>query len=419
MKKYIEIENIFAREVLDSRGNPTVEVEVFTKNGGYGRAIAPSGASTGSNEATELRDKDTKRFNGKGVLNAVSNVNNIISREIVGMNVLEQSVIDGYMNYMDGTKNKSSLGANAILAVSMAVAKAASTSLKVPLYMYLGGISGNVLPTPMMNVLNGGKHSDNNVNIQEFMIMPKNVELFSDKLRMCVEVYTALKAILKKDGLSTGVGDEGGFAPNLKSDVEAIEYIVKAIEFAGYENNFDLALDVAASEMYENGKYTFWKTGELFSADELINFYEELINKFPIVSIEDGLHEEDWSGWQSMTARLGKQIFLVGDDLFTTNSKRLQNGIEKNVANSILIKPNQIGTVTETIETINLAKDNGYVPIMSHRSGETEDTFIADFAVGLNLKYIKTGAPCRSERIAKYNRLLRIESEIQKVVYEE
>lgn len=415
MKKHIEIENIFAKEVLDSRGNPTVEVEAFTENGGYGRAIVPSGASTGTSEAIELRDQDKKRYNGKGVLNAVNNVNNIISSELIGMNVLEQNAIDGYMNYMDGTKNKSSLGANAILAVSMAVAKAASTSLKIPLYMYLGGIFGNTLPTPLMNILNGGKHSDNNINIQEFMIVPKNVELFSEKLRMCVEVYNALKLILKENGLSTGVGDEGGFAPNLKSDAEAIEYILKAIEIAGYADKFDLALDVAASEMYENGKYKFWKTGESFTSSELINFYEDLVNKFPIILIEDGLYEEDWEGWQSITNKLGKKIFLVGDDLFTTNTKRLQKGIDEKTANSILIKPNQIGTVTETMEAIKLAKEAGYIPIMSHRSGETEDTFIADFAVGMNLKYIKTGAPCRSERVAKYNRLLRIESEIKKI----
>ncbi len=413
MRKHIEIESVYAREVLDSRGNPTVEVEVMTTENGVGRAIVSSGASTGSNESIELRDKDKKRYNGKGVLNAVNNVNNIISREIIGLNVLEQEKIDAYMNYMDGTSNKSSLGANAILGVSMAVAKAASNSLKIPLYMYLGGISGTSIPTPMMNILNGGKHADNNINIQEFMIVPKGVELFSDKLRMCAEVYSNLKNILKKDGLATGVGDEGGFSPNLKNDIEAIEYIMKAIEESGYLENFDLALDVASSEMYENGKYSFWKTGEIYSDDELVDFYKELVKKYPIISIEDGLHEEDWNGWRKLTNELGEKVFLVGDDLFTTNVERLEKGITEKIANSILIKPNQIGTVFETIETIKLAQANGYLPIMSHRSGETEDTFIADFAVGLNLKYIKTGAPCRSERVAKYNELLRIEEEVK------
>lgn len=413
MRKHIEIESVYAREVLDSRGNPTVEVEVTTTENGVGRAIVPSGASTGSNEAIELRDKDKKRYNGKGVLNAVNNVNNIISREIVGLNVLEQEKIDAYMNYMDGTSNKSSLGANAILGVSMAVAKAAADSLKIPLYMYLGGISGTSIPTPMMNILNGGKHADNNINIQEFMIVPKGTELFSDKLRMCAEVYSNLKNILKKDGLATGVGDEGGFSPNLKNDIEAIEYIMKAIEESGYLENFNLALDVASSEMYENGKYSFWKTGEIYSDDELVDFYKELVKKYPIISIEDGLYEEDWNGWRKLTNELGEKVFLVGDDLFTTNVVRLEKGIKEKTANSILIKPNQIGTVSETIETIKLAKANGYLPIMSHRSGETEDTFIGDFAVGLNLKYIKTGAPCRSERVAKYNELLRIEEEVK------
>lgn len=418
MKKYIEIESVFAREVVDSRGNPTVEVEVTTEKNGFGRAIVPSGASTGSNEAVELRDKDKKRYNGKGVLNAVNNVNDIISREIVGLNVLEQSKIDAYMNYMDGTNNKSSLGANAILGVSMAIAKAAASSLQIPLYMYLGGLSATSIPTPMMNILNGGKHADNNINIQEFMIVPRDNELFSDKLRMCTEVYSALKNILKKAGLSTGVGDEGGFSPNLKNDAEAIEYIMQAIEESGYSGKFGLALDVASSEMYENGKYSFWKTGDIYTSEELISFYKELVKKYPIISIEDGLHEEDWNGWRKLTNELGEKIFLVGDDLFTTNAKRLEKGIKEKTANSILIKPNQIGTVTETIETIKLAKENGYMPIMSHRSGETEDKFIADFSVGLNLKYIKTGAPCRSERVAKYNQLLRIEEETTVVLDE-
>ncbi len=419
MKRFIEIENIYAREVLDSRGNPTIEVEVKTNNNGYGKSIVPSGASTGSNEAVELRDNDKKRYNGKGVLEAVKNVNNLISKEIVGMNVLEQVKIDKYMNYMDGTKSKSSLGANAILGVSMAVARAAADSLKIPLYMYLGGVSGTTIPYPMMNILNGGKHADNNVNIQEFMIVPKEVETFSERLRMCVEVYSKLKEVLKKEGLSTGVGDEGGFSPNLKSDVEAIEYIMDAIDKAGFSDNFNISLDVAATEMYKNGKYSFWKTGETYTSEELIDFYKNLVNKYPILSIEDGLSEDDWDGWKKLTNELGEKIYLVGDDLFTTNTERLMKGITEEIANSILIKPNQIGTVTETIEAIKLAKANGYMPIMSHRSGETEDSFIADFAVALNLRYIKTGAPARSERIAKYNQLLRIEEDLSSVFDEE
>lgn len=412
MKRHIEIESVYAREVLDSRGNPTIEVEVETKRNGCGRAIVPSGASTGSNEAIELRDNNKKRYNGKGVLEAVKNVNNLIAKEIIGMNALDQVTIDNYMNYMDGTKNKSSLGANAILGVSMAVAKAAADSLKIPLYMYLGGVSGTTIPYPMMNILNGGRHADNNVNIQEFMIVPKEVELFSERLMMCAEVYHELRSILKKDGLSTGVGDEGGFAPNLKNDIDAIEYIMKAIENVGYSDKFNISLDVAATEMYKDGKYSFWKTGEILTTDELINFYRDISNKYPILSIEDGLAEDDWSGWRKLTNELGGKVYLVGDDLFTTNVDRLMKGIKEETGNSILIKPNQIGTVTETVEAIKLAKANGYMPIMSHRSGETEDTFIADFAVALNLRYIKTGAPNRSERTAKYNQLLRIEEEV-------
>lgn len=418
MIRRIEIESVFAREVLDSRGNPTVEVEVMTGKNGFGRAIVPSGASTGSNEAVELRDNDKKRYDGKGVLEAVNNVNKVIGKEIIGMNVLEQMKIDNYLNYMDGTKNKSSLGANSILGISMAVSRAAADSLGIPLYMYLGGVSGSHIPIPMMNILNGGKHSDNNVNIQEFMIVPKGIDMFSERLRMCVTVYKELKKILRKDGLSTGVGDEGGFAPNLKSDEDAILYIMRAIENAGYLENFSIALDVAASEMYKNGKYEFWKTGEIKDTDEMIEYYRKLISKYPIISIEDGLSEEDWGGWRKLTNELGEKVYLVGDDLFTTNAERLMKGIKEKTANSILIKPNQIGTVTETIETVKLAKANGYMPIMSHRSGETEDTFIADFATGLNLKYIKTGAPCRSERVAKYNELLRIEENFRSVFEE-
>ena len=419
MKRYIEIESVFAREVLDSRGNPTIEVEVETERHGCGKAIVPSGASTGSNEALELRDNDKKRYNGKGVLEAVNNVNNLIAKEIVGMNVLEQVKIDDYMNYMDGTKSKSSLGANSILGVSMAVARAAADSLKIPLYMYLGGVSGTTIPYPMMNILNGGKHADNNVNIQEFMIVPKEVESFAERLRMCTEVYRELKNILKSDGLSTGVGDEGGFAPNLKSDVEAIEYIMMAIEKAKYTDKFNIALDVAATEMYKDGKYSFWKTGETLTTDELIDFYRDIVSKYPILSIEDGLAEDDWEGWRKLTNELGEKVYLVGDDLFTTNTDRLIKGIEQEAANSILIKPNQIGTVTETIETVKMAKANGYMPIMSHRSGETEDSFIADFAVALNIRYIKAEAPSRSERITKYNQLLRIEEEVTNVFDEE
>lgn len=419
MKRYIEIESVFAREVLDSRGNPTIEVEVETERHGCGKAIVPSGASTGSNESLELRDNDKKRYNGKGVLEAVNNVNNLIAKEIVGMNVLEQVKIDDYMNYMDGTKSKSSLGANSILGVSMAVARAAADSLKIPLYMYLGGVSGTTIPYPMMNILNGGKHADNNVNIQEFMIVPKEVESFAERLRMCAEVYRELKNILKSEGLSTGVGDEGGFAPNLKSDVEAIEYIMRAIEKAKYADKFNIALDVAATEMYKDGKYSFWKTGDTLTTDELIDFYRDIVNKYPILSIEDGLAEDDWEGWRKLTNELGEKVYLVGDDLFTTNTDRLIKGIEQEAANSILIKPNQIGTVTETIETVKMAKANGYMPIMSHRSGETEDSFIADFAVALNIRYIKAGAPSRSERIAKYNQLLRIEEEVTNAFDEE
>lgn len=402
---------MYAREVLDSRGNPTVEVDVYTERG-MGRALVPSGASTGTNEALELRDQEPKRYNGKGVQKAVKNINNILSQKIIGMNVLDQIVIDNYMNCIDGTKNKSNIGANAILGVSMAVSKAAANSLEMPLYMYLGGVSGSTIPYPMMNILNGGKHSDNNINIQEFMIVPRNVETFSERLRMCAEVYSELKKILNKHNLNTGVGDEGGFAPNLKNDVESIEYIMQAIENANYLDNFSISLDVAASEMYKDGIYEFWKTGEKKTADEMITFYKDIANKYPILSIEDGLDEEDWDGWEQLTMELGDKIHLIGDDLFTTNTERLATGIKRKIANSILIKPNQIGTVTETIEAIKLAKANGYMPVISHRSGETEDTFIADCAVGLNLRYIKTGAPCRSERVAKYNELLRIEEEI-------
>lgn len=409
LKKYVEIEHVHAREVLDSRGNPTVEVEVMTEEGDIGRAIVPSGASTGKFEALELRDGDKNRYNGKGVTRAVNNVNNCIAPEIEGINVLEQQEIDELMINLDGTENKSKLGANAILAVSLAAAKAASCNLQIPLYEYLGGVAARKIPTPMMNILNGGRHADNNITIQEFMIVPTINDDFSEKLKMCAEVYSELKNILKARNLVTSVGDEGGFAPNLKDDEEALELLVQAINAAGYKDNFAIALDVAASEMFEEGEYNFWKKNVIKTTDEMIKYYTELVEKYPIISIEDALAEEDWEGWKNLTKQLGGKVQLVGDDLFTTNVKRLIYGIDNGAANSILIKPNQIGTLTETIDTIKYAKQNGYSTIISHRSGETEDTFIADLGVGLETNYIKTGAPNRTERVAKYNRLLRIE----------
>jgi enolase len=411
MKKYIQIDSIHAREVLDSRGKPTVEVEVLTEEGDIARAIVPSGASTGKFEALELRDGDKDRYNGKGVITAVKNVNEIIAPELEGMNVHEQILIDNIMQALDGTENKSKLGANAILGVSMAVAKAACCNLQIPLYQYLGGITARTLPVPMMNILNGGRHADNNINIQEFMIIPVNVESFSERLRMCSETYWHLKKLLRESGLGTGVGDEGGFAPNLKSDEEALKLIVQAIEEAGFKDNFKLGLDVAASEMYEDGKYKFWKSGNEKSSDEMVEYYQKLIEEYPIISIEDGLSEEDWDGWKKLTQTLGNKVQLVGDDLFTTNTTRLMKGINEGVANAILIKPNQIGTVTETISAIRTAQKYGYKVVVSHRSGETEDTFISDLAVGLNAGQIKSGAPTRGERIAKYNQLLRIEED--------
>lgn len=413
MKKYVEIERVHAREVLDSRGNPTVEVEVMTEEGDIGRALVPSGASTGKFEALELRDEDKNRYKGKGVTRAVNNVNNCIAPEIEGVNVLEQQEIDELMINLDGTENKSKLGANSMLAVSLAVAKAASCNLQIPLYEYLGGISGRKIPVPMMNVLNGGRHADNNITIQEFMLVPNGKEDFSEKLRMCVEVYYELKSILKASKLTTSVGDEGGFAPNLKDDEEALELLVEAIQKAGYKDNFSIALDIAASEMFDEGEYNFWKKNVTKTTEEMINYYDNLIKKYPIISIEDALAEEDWEGWKKLTKQLGDKVQLVGDDLFTTNVKRLIYGIDNGAANSILIKPNQIGTLTETIDTIKYARKNGYSTIISHRSGETEDTFIADLGVGLETDYIKTGAPNRSERVAKYNRLLRIEERLK------
>lgn len=419
MDNCVKISKIEALEVFDSRGNPTVQVTTTLENGIRGRSIVPSGASTGSFEAVELRDNDKHRLLGKGVQKAVNNVNEIISKELINENVYNQRKIDNKLIQLDGTNNKGKLGANAILGVSLSCANAAAKSLNIELYKYIGGISGNNVPIPMMNVLNGGKHSDNNVNIQEFMIVPLSGSTFKEKMSMAVEIYHALKAILKRSGLSTAVGDEGGFAPNLTNDEEALELLVEAIESAGYKPGVDvsIALDVAATEMLEeakkkekNNSYLFWKTNISKTTEEMILYYEELINKYPIISIEDGLAEEDWIGWKELTNRLSDKIQLVGDDLFVTNINRLEKGIKNNIANSILIKPNQIGTLSETLDTIKYAKANGYSTIISHRSGETEDTSIADLAVATNSKYIKAGAPCRTDRVCKYNRLINIET---------
>lgn len=408
--------DIYAREVLDSRANPTVEVEVYTEDGGFGRALVPSGASTGAFEAVELRDGDKDRFLGKGVEIAVGNVNDIIAAEIIGMEVFNQIEIDKYLIELDGTDNKGKFGANALLGVSMAVARAAADEMGMPLYQYIGGINAKVLPVPMMNILNGGEHADNNVDIQEFMVMPVGAKTFKEALRMGAEIFHNLKAVLKEKGLNTAVGDEGGFAPNLSSNEEALSTIVKAIEKAGYKPREEvmLALDVAATEMYdkETGVYNLAGEGKKFSSDELIDFYEEMVSKYPIISIEDGLDEEDWDGWKKLTDRLGEKTQIVGDDLFVTNTERLKKGIDLEIANSILVKLNQIGTITETIDAIELAKVNGYTAVISHRSGETEDTTIADLAVALNAGQIKTGAPSRTDRVAKYNQLLRIEDEL-------
>ena len=421
MKEFLEIEDIRALEVIDSRGNPTVQVKVITEGGFEGVALVPSGASTGSFEAVELRDGDPKKYFGKGVSKAVNNVNTIIADEMIGMNVYDQVEIDKKLIEIDGTENKGKLGANATLGVSLAVAKAAANSLGQELYNYIGGANAKTLPVPMMNILNGGKHADNTVNIQEFMIMPVGAKSFTECMRMSAEIYHTLKKVLKEKGLSTGVGDEGGFAPNLSSDEEALELIVEAIEKAGYKPGEEvlLALDMASAEMYEEAKkigkegcYYFWKTDELKTVDEMIDFIANLTEKYPIISVEDGLDEEDWNGWEKLTERLGNKIQLVGDDLFVTNIKRLQKGLDNNVANSILIKLNQIGTLTETLDAIELAKKNGYTAIVSHRSGETEDTTIADVAVATNAGQIKTGAPCRTDRVAKYNRLLNIEDDL-------
>lgn len=420
MKNFLGIRDVKALQILDSRGNPTIQVEVVTEDGYVGKASVPSGASTGSFEAVELRDGDKSRYLGKGVEKAVENVNKKIAKAIIGMNVYEQRKIDEEMIKLDDTPNKSNLGANSILGVSLAVAKAASNSLGLDLYQYIGGINGKELPIPMMNILNGGKHSDNNISIQEFMIMPIGNITFTERMRRGVEIYHTLKKVLKEKGYSVGVGDEGGFAPNLESEEQALDIIIEAIRKAGYEPGKDikLALDIASTEMYEEAKkinkqrYYFWKTKQYKTQEEMIEYIVELCNKYPIFSIEDGLAEEDWEGWKVLTERLGNKVQLVGDDLFVTNPKRLGRGIEKNVANAILIKPNQIGTLTETLYTIQKAKQNGYKTVISHRSGETEDTTIADIAVGVNAGQIKTGAPCRTDRVSKYNRLLYIEEEI-------
>jgi enolase len=410
-----KIDHIHAREILDSRGNPTVEADVILISGERGRAAVPSGASTGEHEAVELRDGDAKRYGGKGVLNAVRNVNEIIANELKGRDALDQNGVDQALLKLDGTPNKSRLGANALLAVSMANARAAANHQKLPLYRYLGGEGANTLPVPMMNIVNGGAHADNNVDFQEFMIVPVGAQRFAEALRMGAEIFHTLKSVLKKKGYSTGVGDEGGFAPNLKSNEEAIETILEAIGLSSYKTGQDvlLALDPAASEFYDGGSYVFKKSdGRKLSSDAMIAFWQDWANRYPIISIEDGMAENDWDGWKALTETIGERVQLVGDDLFVTNVKFLQKGIDLGVANSILIKVNQIGTLTETLECIELARSNAYTSIISHRSGETEDAFIADLAVATNAGQIKTGSASRSDRIAKYNQLLRIEEEL-------
>ena len=415
MKQYLEIESVFGREILDSRGNPTIEVEVIVEGGYVGRAAVPSGASTGAFEAVELRDEDESRYLGKGVLNAVKNVNEILAPEIEGMNIFDQVAIDKKMIGLDGTYNKGKLGANAILGVSLATAKAAADALGISLYQYIGGVNAKVLPVPMMNIINGGEHADNSVNIQEFMVMPVGADCFRNALMMCAEVFHNLKKVLRDKGYSTAVGDEGGFAPNLKSDEEAIRVILEAVERAGYKpgDDFRIAIDAAATEMYqEDGTYHFWKTNITKTREEMVEFWADWADKYPIISLEDGLSEDDWEGWKLLTQRLGSKIQLVGDDLFVTNTERLKKGIDMGVANSILIKVNQIGTLTETLEAIQMANRAGYTAVTSHRSGETEDVTIADIAVAANCGQIKTGAPSRTDRVAKYNQLLRIEEEL-------
>ena len=410
------ITEVYAREILDSRGNPTVEVEVILEDGAVGRAAVPSGASTGVHEAVELRDGDKSRYLGKGVTKAVDNVNDIIAEALIGLEATRQTEIDEMLVRLDGTPNKGRLGANAILGVSMAVARAAASSVGLPLYLYLGGVAAKELPVPMMNILNGGEHADNNVDIQEFMIMPVGAKSFSEALRMNAEIYHNLKALLKEKGLSTALGDEGGFAPNLSNNAEAIEVILEAVVKAGYKPKDDIviALDVASSEMYKDGKYHLEGEGLVKTSEEMVDYLAELCEKYPIISIEDGLAEDDWAGWKLLTKKIGKKVQLVGDDLFVTNEERLVQGINKGVANAILIKVNQIGTLTETFNAIETAKRAGYTCIISHRSGETEDTTLADISVAVNAGQIKTGAPARTDRVAKYNQLLRIEEDLGK-----
>lgn len=410
------ITSVHARQILDSRGNPTVEVDVITENGFLGRAAVPSGASTGKYEAVELRDADKNVYLGKGVLNAVKNVNNALAPELIGIDVFEQNAIDRLMNEIDGTDNKAKIGANAILGVSLAVAKAAAQESAQPLYRYIGGVNANTLPIPMMNILNGGEHADNKIDFQEFMVMPTGASTFSESLRWGVEIFHNLKDVLKSKGYSTNVGDEGGFAPNIGSNEEAIETVLKAIESAGFTPGQDvyIAMDAAASEFYDakTGIYEFKSDGRKFTSEELVNYWIDWTKKYPILSIEDGLDEDDWTGWEALTRAVGDKVQLVGDDLFVTNVNRLRTGIEKHIANSILVKVNQIGSLTETIDAVSLAQNNGFTSVMSHRSGETEDYTIADLAVALNCGQIKTGSASRSDRIAKYNQLLRIEEEL-------
>lgn len=415
----IKIDMIYAREILDSRGNPTIEVEVILENGIVGTAAVPSGASTGEYEAVELRDGNKSRYSGKGVLKAIDNVNNKIFEEIAGMDVFDQYKIDKMMIELDGTENKSRLGANAILGVSLATAKAAANCLRLPLFRYIGRSNAHILPVPMLNVMNGGKHADNNVDLQEFMIMPLGADSFKEALRMSAETFHSLKAVLKKEGYSTAVGDEGGFAPNLKSNKEALDFIIKGIETAGYRPGDDIyiALDPAASSFFENGEYILKAENTKLSGKEMIDYYTDLIEKYPIISIEDGLAEDDWDNWKLITEKLGNRIQIVGDDLFVTNQKRLWRGIQEKSANSILIKLNQIGTLSETLDTIEMAERAKFTTVVSHRSGETSDTSIADLVVGINCGQIKTGSVCRSERIAKYNQLLRIEELLGNTAY--
>ena len=417
MKNYVEIVDVVARQILDSRCFPTVEVEVYLEDGTMGRAAVPSGASTGIYEAVELRDGDKDYFMGKGVLKAVENVNDTIGEELIGCNVFDQTYIDKMLIELDGTSNKGKLGANAILGVSLAVAQAAANYLGIPLYQYVGGVNAKVLPVPMMNIINGGSHADNSVDLQEFMIMPVGFNSFDKAVQACGEIYHSLKKTLNDKGYSTGVGDEGGFAPNLKSNAEAIDVILEAITKAGYEPGKEIfiAIDAASSEYYKDGKYVLEHEGKTLTASEMVDFFEDWVNKYPIISIEDGMAEEDWEGWKLLTDRLGKKVQLVGDDLFVTNTQRLEDGIYRGVANSILIKLNQIGTLTETLNAIEMAHRAGYTAVISHRSGETEDTTIADLVVAVNAGQIKTGAPARSERVAKYNQLIRIEEELDDV----